>query len=48
MEHVGVSGVQLSVGAEMKAYVNQVAAASNQFFCKFRKEPRQRSLAFFS
>ena len=30
MEHAGDSGVQLSVGAEMEAYGDQAAAASNQ------------------
>ena len=38
MEHAGESGVQLSVGAEMEAYGNQVAAASKPFCCKSKRD----------
>ena len=34
-----VSGVQLSIGAEMEAYGDQAAATSDLFCCKSREEP---------
>ena len=35
MERAGESGVHLSVGAEIKAYGDQAAATSIQFFCQY-------------
>ena len=42
-EHVGISRVQSSVGTQMEAYGDRVSAASNQFYCKFIKEPSRKS-----
>ena len=39
-----MSGVRLSVGAEMEAYADQAAAASHQVCCKFRKVPNYLSM----
>ena len=42
--HAGESGVQPSVGAEMEAYGDQAAAASNQSCYKSKKEPSRKHM----
>ena len=42
MEHAGERGVQHSGGAEMEAYGDHAAAASNQFFCKSREKSSRK------
>ena len=41
-DYHGVSGAKLSGGAEMEAYGDHTAAASNQFYCKSREDPHRK------